>query len=78
MNDALSLSSGRTNGFWEIGMLIYALIVIVANLKILIVSSIHNTISLTGVFGSILVYFATFYAGSNLKLDYYSYGLSKM
>ena len=52
-------------------MLIYSLIIVVANLKILIVSSIHNAVTIAGVFGSIAFYFLSFYIFNKLKFDYY-------
>ncbi len=78
MSASKGLSAGRTSGFWETGMLIYTLINIVANLKIMIVSSIHNAVSLISIFGSIVVYFLSFFLWSNLKLSRYSFGVFTM
>lgn len=78
MSASKGATGGRTSEFWEIGMLIYTLIIIVANIKILIISSIHNAITVFCVFGSIAFYYVTFYIFNTLKFDYFSYGIFRM
>ena len=78
LGGSFNVDSGRPVEFWEIGMFIFTLLIIVANFKIFIISSIHNGITVFFVLGGILIYLLCFYVFNLLQSDYYSYGLFNM
>jgi len=61
---------GYMFNFWTSGMTIFGYVIIVANVKVLLFSNRHSILSLTLIFGSILVYYITYAIASAVAVTY--------
>lgn len=58
--------SGYTEDIWACGAMIFGMIVVISNLKVLILSNDHSIASIFVIFGSIVLYLLSFILVSNV------------
>lgn len=73
----IDADSGYTLNFWGAGMAVFGFLIVVTNFKVLIMSSRHSFLSLLIIFGSIILYVATYAASSALAPSFDDYGTFK-
>lgn len=61
--------SGYTLQFWSTGSMIFGMVVIVSNLRVLIISSDHSIASIVSVIGSLVAYILCFLIASNIMFE---------
>lgn len=67
MESNFSSEEGRLHNFWVSGTMVFGMSVVIANLKVLIISNDHCLLSFFMNFGSMLVYLLTLAIISRMK-----------
>lgn len=68
---------GYMQDMWSVGMGIFGVLITITNLKVLTMSNTHSPLSLIVIFGSIVVYIATFAISSEVGVVFGDYGAFK-
>lgn len=61
---------GYNFDFWASGMTVFGYVIVVANVKVLLISNTHSLLSLFLIFGSILFYYMTYGVASTVGVTY--------